>query len=78
MDLIGKEDLRRRTVRAGIQQGLSKAEAARGFGVSRTSVHSWMALYYENGEDGLTPKRAGSPKGGGQLKGWQAATIVNI
>lgn len=78
LDLIGKEDLRRRTVRAVIQQGLSKAETARVFGVSRTSVHSWIALYQENGEDGLTPKRPGRPKCGGRLKGWQAATIVNI
>ena len=78
LDLIGKEDLRRRTVRAVIQQGLSKAETARVFGVSRTSVHSWITLYQENGEDGLTPKRPGRPKFGGRLKGWQAATIVNI
>ena len=78
LDLLGKEDLRRRTVRAVIHQGLSKAEAARVFGVSRTSVHSWIDLYETDGEDGLTPKRPGRPKGGGQLKGWQAATIVNI
>ena len=78
LDLIGKEDLRRRTVRAIIHQDLSKAEAARVFGVSRTSVHSWIALYRENGVDGLTPKRPGRPKCGGRLKGWQAATIVNL
>ncbi len=78
LDLIGKEDLRRRTVRAVIQEGLSKAEAARVFGVSRTSVHSWIDLYDKDGEGGLTPKRPGRPRGGGQLKGWQAATIVNI
>jgi transposase len=78
LDLIGKEDLRRRTVQAVIQQGLSKAEAARVFGVSRTSVHWWVELYHEHGEDGLTPKRPGRPKCGGRLKGWQAATIVNI
>lgn len=78
LDVIGKEDLRRRTVRAVIQEGLSKAEAARVFGVSRTSVHWWIDLYSESGEDGLTPKRPGRPKCGGRLKGWQAATIVNI
>ena len=78
LDLIGKEDLRRRTVRSVIHEGLSKAEAARVFGVSRTSVHSWINLYDKNGEDGLTPTRPGRPRGGGQLKGWQAATIVNI
>ena len=78
LDLIGKEDLRRRTVGAVIHQGLSKAEAARVFGVSRTSVHWWMDLYEKDGEHGLTPKRPGRPKCGGRLKGWQAATIVNI
>ena len=78
MDLIGKEDLRRRTVRAILHQDLSKAEPARVFGVSRTSVHSWIVLYHEHGEDGLTPKRPGRPKCGGRLKGWQAATIVNL
>jgi len=78
LDLIGKEDLRRRTVCAVIHQGITKVEAARVFGVSRTSVHSWIDLYNEEGEDGLTPKRPGRPKCGGRLKGWQAATIVNI
>ena len=78
LDLIGKEDLRRRTVRAVIEQDLSKAEAARVFGVSRTSVHSWLDLYRRNGEEGLVPKRPGRPKCGGRLQGWQAATIVNI
>ena len=78
LDLIGKEDLRRRTVRAVLQQGLSKAEAARVFGVSRTSVHWWIDLYERHGKDGLTPKRPGRPKCGGRLRGWQAATIVNI
>jgi len=78
LDLVGKEDLRRRVVGAVLEQGLSKAEAARVFGVSRTSVHSWLALYDGHGEDGLTPKRPGRPRGGGQLQGWQAATIVNL
>lgn len=78
LDLMGKTDLRRRTVRAVLQKHLSKAEAARVFGVSRTSVHSWLALYHEYGENGLTPKRPGRPKCGGKLKGWQAATVVSI
>lgn len=78
LDLVGKEDLRRRVVGAVLDLGLSKAEAARVFGVSRTSVHSWLALHEEHGADGLTPKRPGRPRGGGQLQGWQAATIVNL
>ena len=78
LDLMGKEDLRRRTVCAVIEQGMSKAEAARVFGVSRTSVHSWLDLYQQNGDEGLVPKRPGRPKCGGRLQGWQAATIVNL
>ncbi|RJP41169.1 MAG: hypothetical protein C4547_01805, partial [Phycisphaerales bacterium] len=50
LNVLGKEDLRRRTVNAVVQRGLSKAEAARVFGVSRTSVHSWVDLYEANGD----------------------------
>jgi len=78
LNLIGKEDLRRRVVGAVVEQGLSKAEAARVFGVSRTSVHTWINLYHQSGTEGLTPKRPGRPRGGGRLQGWQAATIVNL
>lgn len=77
LDSLGKEDLRRRVVRAVLHEGLNKAEAARVFSVSRTSVHAWLNLYDEPGLDGLTPKRTGRPRGGGRIKGWQAATIVN-
>jgi transposase len=59
LGLAGKADLRRRVVQAVREQGLSKAEAARVFGVSRTSVHTWVDLYNEHGETGLTPKRPG-------------------
>jgi transposase len=78
LGLSGKEDLRRRVVRAVTQGGLGKAKASRVFGVSRTSVHAWVGLYERGGEEELTPKRAGRPRGGGRLKGWQAATIVKI
>jgi transposase len=78
LNVAGKEDLHRRVVRAVLDQKLSKTEAARLFGVSRTSVHYWVEAYRTDGERGLTPKRPGRSKGGGQLKGWQAATIVNI
>jgi len=78
LDTFGKEDLRRRVVRAVVADGLSKSAAARVFGVSRTSVHAWVDLYREQGEEGLIPKRPGRRKGGGYLKGWQAGMIVNI
>jgi transposase len=78
LDLVGKSDLRRRTVRAVLGEKLSKSEAARVFGVSRTSVHTWVDLYQKGGDEGLMPSRPGRPKGGGRLQGWQAATITNI
>jgi transposase len=78
LDLLGKEDLRRRVVRAVLHEGLRKAEAARVFGVSRTSVHTWVKLYERQGADSLTPGRPGRPRGGGRLRGWQAAVIVNL
>jgi len=78
LDVAGKLDLRRRVVHAVSNGELSKAKAARVFGVSRTSVHEWMKLYRAYGEDGLVPKRPGRSKGGGYLQGWQAGVIVNI
>jgi len=78
LDALGKEDLRRRLVYAVLYEGLSKKDAARLFGVSRTSVHAWVDLYEQYGDEGLVPKRPGPGKGGGYLKGWQAGVIVNI
>jgi transposase len=40
---LGKADLRRRVVRAVLHEGLSKAEASRVLGASRTSVHAWLS-----------------------------------
>ena len=78
LDVRGKQHLRRRVVHAVINGELSKAMAAKVFGVSRTSVHTWVKLYHQYGEEGLVPKRPGRCKGGGYLKGWQAGVIVNI
>ena len=78
LDGLGKEDLRRRVVQAVVYQGVSKTEASTIFGVSRTSVHTWVDLYEQYGDEGLVPKRPGAGKGGGYLKGWQAGVIVNI
>jgi transposase len=78
LDLVGKEDLHRRVVRAVVEEGLSKVEAARLFGVSRMSVHTWVRSYERDGDSALAPKWSGRPKGGGRLAGWQAATIVNL
>jgi transposase len=78
LSLVAKEDLRRRVVQSVVDYGVSKAATARVCGVSRTSVHTWVALFEKSGDRGLTPKRPGRPRGDGRLKSYQAATIVNI
>ena len=67
LDAVGKQDLRRRVVHAVNNREMTKSEAARVFGVSRTSVHAWLDLYDEEGEQGLVPRRPGRPKGGGDI-----------
>jgi transposase len=78
LDAPALEDLRRRVVAAVVEQGLSKSEAARVFGVSRTSVHLWLDLYRRRGEAALRPKRPGRKKQPSRLKGWQVATLVGL
>ncbi len=73
----GQEDLRRRVVKAVVEQGLSKSAAAQTFGVSRTSVHHWVDKFQNRGARGLTSKPRGRPRGS-RLKGHQAATIVRL
>jgi transposase len=72
-----QEDLRRRVVRAVVHQGMSQAEAVRTFGVSRTSVYSWLKAHNRDGVAGLKAKPRGRPKRS-RLQGWQAATVVNL
>jgi len=71
-----QEILRFIAIRA-IEDGKTQAEAAHLVGVQRTTVTYWWKLYREGGEEALRIKRRGRPKGG-KLKGWQAATIVNL
>lgn len=78
LGVSAKEDLRRRAVRAVLEDGGTVAGTAKTFDVSRTSLHWWLELYEEGGEEALTPKRPGRGKGGGYLEGWQAGVIVNI
>jgi transposase len=75
LDLYGKEDLRRRVIQAVTIESVSVTQAARLFGVSRTSVFNWCKLYRNGGEEALTPKRPARPKGGGQLSPKQGAKI---
>jgi len=72
-----QEDLRRRVVQAVVDQGLSKAAAARTFGVSRTSVHHWVEKFQSRGARGLASKVRGRPPSS-RLQGHQAATIVRL
>lgn len=72
-----QEAIRMRAVAAALG-GMNQTETARRFGVSRQSVNSWMRCYREEGEAGLKTKPHGRPRGSGRLRGWQAATIVNL
>ncbi len=78
LDVAVRQDLRPCVVHAVVNGELTKSKAATVFGVSRTSVHTWVDLYHQQGEEGLTPLRPGPAKGGGYLKGLQAGVIVNI
>jgi len=71
-----QETLRFIAIRA-IEDGKTQAEAAKLVGVQRTTVTYWWKLYKKGGKEALRIKRRGRPKGG-KLKGWQAATIVNL
>ena len=55
-----QEALRRRVVRAA-GGGLSQAEAARVFGVSRQSVNAWVGQHRRGGADALRSGRRGRP-----------------
>ena len=57
-----QEDLRRRVVRAVIDEGMSKADAVRTFGVSKTAVFKWIKAYRAKGEQALASRPRGRPK----------------
>jgi transposase len=60
-----QEALRKRAVQA-VHGGMTQAEAARAFGVSRYAVILWMAAYRENGEQALASRPKGPAKGHGK------------
>jgi transposase len=72
-----QEDLRRRVVRAVLEQGMSQAQAVRTFGVSKTAVHGWIKSYRARGERALAARRRGRPKSS-SLEGHQAGTTVRL
>jgi len=69
----GQDGIRRKVVRA-VAGGMRQVEAARIFGVSRTSICTWMKAYKTAGETGLTSKKRGRKKGNA-LSAQQAASI---
>jgi transposase len=72
-----QEALRRRAVRAVREEGMSKSEAARTFGVSRTSIHAWLGKFAMRGAPGLASRTRGRPRRS-RLAGHQAATTVRL
>ena len=54
----GQDGIRRKVVRA-VAGGMRQVEAARIFGVSRTSIWAWMKSYRMSGESGLGSKKRG-------------------
>ena len=73
---VAQEDLRRKAVRA-VQAGMTQAEAASLFGVSRYSVIKWAAAYRSGGEDALSVHRRGRQKGqGAALTSREAQQVI--
>jgi transposase len=58
-----------------VEEGMSQAEAARRYGVSREAVRKWMRRVERGGQEALAARKRGRPRGG-TLKPHQAATIV--
>ena len=69
----GQDGVRRKVVHA-VLGGMKHVEAARVFGVSRTSIWTWMKSYNEHGAHGLTSKKRGR-KEAKALSSKQAASI---
>jgi transposase len=72
-----QEAIRLRAVEA-VKSGMRKFRAAEVFGVSRRAISSWMRTNRQGGREALKAKKRGRPLGGGKLKPWQCATIVNL
>lgn len=63
---------------AAVKSGMGKTKAAEVFGVSRRAVSRWMRADRQGGKEALKARPRGRPRGGGKLKPWQCATIVNL
>ncbi|WP_372671160.1 helix-turn-helix domain-containing protein [Amycolatopsis kentuckyensis] len=74
------EALRRRAV-AAVEAGVTRAEVARLFGVSRKTVGAWVAAYQREGDDAFRPRRRGRRPGeqfalSAEQQAWVVRTIV--
>lgn len=69
-----QEHLRRQVIDA-VQGGITQAEAARRYGVSREAVRLWMRRVEDGGIDALAARKRGRPRGG-TLKAHEASVIV--
>lgn len=71
-----RDALRERVIQA-VRDGMSQAEAARVFGVSRQSVNKWYGWWRKKGMRGLSSRPRGRPSSI-QLLPWQAAVVVRL
>jgi transposase len=71
-----QEALRVRVIQA-LRGGMRKSHAARAFGVSRTSIDTWLGQVSQSGLRALKSRKRGRKKGS-RLKGHQAATTVRL
>lgn len=71
-----QQELRQRVIRA-VAAGMSQAQAARVFAVSRRSVNGWYRLWQQGGWQALQSRPRGRPQVL-SLKPYQAATIVRL
>lgn len=71
-----QDGLRQRVVRA-VVKGMSQAQAARVFGVSRRSVNGWHRRFRTGGPGALRSRPRGRPQVL-SLKPYQAATVVRL
>jgi transposase len=75
------EVLRRRAV-AAVEAGVTRAEVARMFGVSRKTVGAWVAAYRREGTEAFRPRRRGRRPGeqfalSPEQQAWVVRTIVD-
>jgi transposase len=69
-------DVRRRAVRAVVEDGCTVTEVAQVYGTDRTTVHRWLARFHADGEEGLLRRAvSGRPR---KLTDLTAAALKEI